>query len=374
MNLTCLYLDMMTNNISVTKKLFFVFLVIAGLYYAQEFLIPLVIATILATLFLPFSQWMETKKLPRGAAAFICLLLLLIFIAGIGALISWQVMELTTDFALLKQKALETTNHIQQYILHHFGISIAEQSRLVKAQEDSVKGIIEVMAGSVLSIFTGFILMLVYVFLLLYYRGHIKNFILKLSLPEQQAEMNLVILNATKVSQQYLVGLAKMIFCLWIMYGIGFLILGVKSAIFFAIFCGLLEIVPFIGNLTGTTITVLVTAVNGAPLPILGGIVITYGVVQLIQGWVLEPLILGPQVKINPLFTIIALVVGELMWGIPGIVLAIPLTGILKIVCDHIVVLKPYGFLIGEIETAKAESGLVKKIKSWWSKITHKPS
>ncbi len=374
MNLTCTYIDMMTNSVSVTKRLFFLFLVIAGLYYAQEFLIPLVIATILATLFLPFSNWMETKKLPRWAAAFICLLLLILFIAGVGALISWQLVALTTDFVLLKQKTLETAGHVQQYIFNHFGISLAEQSRLIKDQQKSVTGLIEVMAGSVVNIFTGFVLMLVYVFLLLYYRGHIKNFILKLSLPEQQAEMKLVILSAAHVSQQYLVGLAKMIFCLWIMYGIGFIILGVKSAIFFAIFCGLLEIIPFIGNLTGTTITVLVTAINGAPLPILGGIVITYGAVQLIQGWVLEPMILGPQVKINPLFTIIALVVGELMWGIPGIVLAIPLTGILKIVCDHIDVLKPYGFLIGEIETAKTESGFVKKIKSWLSKITHKQS
>jgi predicted PurR-regulated permease PerM len=66
-------------------------------------------------------------------------------------------------------------------------------------------------------------------------------------------------------------------------------------------------------------------------------------------------LILGPQVKINPLFTIIALIVGELIWGIPGIILAIPLTAILKIICDHIEPLKPYGFLIGEIESTKKE-------------------
>jgi predicted PurR-regulated permease PerM len=85
--------------------------------------------------------------------------------------------------------------------------------------------------------------------------------------------------------------------------------------------------------------------------------------VQFIQGWILEPLILGPQVKINSLFTIIALVLGELLWGIPGIILAIPLTAMLKIVCDHIESLKPYGFLIGEIETTKNEIVFVEKIK-----------
>jgi predicted PurR-regulated permease PerM len=72
-----------------------------------------------------------------------------------------------------------------------------------------------------------------------------------------------------------------------------------------------------------------------------------------VHGWVLEPLILGHQVKINPLFTIIALIIGDLLWGIPGIILAIPLTAIFKIICDHIEPLKPYGFLIGEIKIVK---------------------
>jgi predicted PurR-regulated permease PerM len=76
-------------------------------------------------------------------------------------------------------------------------------------------------------------------------------------------------------------------------------------------------------------------------------------------------LMLGPQVKINPLFTIIALVLGELLWGIPGIILAIPLTAMLKIICDHIEPLKPYGFLIGEIELKKtANFSFFKKIKA----------
>ena len=96
-------------------------------------------------------------------------------------------------------------------------------------------------------------------------------------------------------------------------------------------------------------------ALHGASPFMLGGIVVTYGVVQFIQGWFIEPFILGPQVKINPLFTIIALVLGQLIWGIPGIILAIPLTAIVKIMCDHVELLKPYGFLIGEIKNDRVK-------------------
>ena len=91
------------------------------------------------------------------------------------------------------------------------------------------------------------------------------------------------------------------------------------------------------------------------------GVLITYAVVQFFQTYILEPLVVGAEVNINPLFTILVLVAGELVWGIPGMVLAIPLLGIVKIICDHIEPLKPYGFLIGQEK--KKKKTLFSKIK-----------
>ena len=132
------------------------------------------------------------------------------------------------------------------------------------------------------------------------------------------------------------------------MYGIAFSIVGVKNAIFFAIICGLLEIVPFVGNLIGNTLTILVSVAQGGDMNLVIGILITYGLVQFLQTYILEPLVVGAEVDINPVATIAGLVAGELLWGIPGMVLAIPILGITKIICDNIEPLKPYGYLIGE--------------------------
>ncbi len=139
-----------------------------------------------------------------------------------------------------------------------------------------------------------------------------------------------------------------MIVCLWIMYGIGFSIVGVKHAIFFAILCGLLEIVPFVGNLLGNLLTLLMAISQGGGTNMIIGILVTYAVVQFIQSYILEPLVVGAEVNINPLFTILVLVAGELIWGIPGMVLSIPLLGMAKIVFDNVESLKPFGELIGE--------------------------
>jgi len=346
---------------AVIQQLLLLFLVVGGLYFAKGFLIPLCIAGILATLFLPFCKWLEKKKIPKVLAVIICLLVLLITIAGVGALLTWQINELTNGFSMLSEKIVEIVNRIQRYIFTNFGITPKKQSQMLGNEELSITGIMQVLAGSFASVFTNFILVLAYIFLFLYFRTHIGRFILKLIPPAQQTEMSKMLSSITNVSQQYLLGLTKMIVCLWIMYGIGFSLIGVKNALFFAILCGLLEIVPFIGNLTGTTLTVLVAVVQGAGLPLVASIIGVYMLVQLIQEWILSPIILGQQVKINAFTTIVALVIGELIWGIAGIFLAIPLIAMFKIVCDHIESLKPYGFLIGEVETHKKKNIFIKK-------------
>jgi len=350
---------MTITSTSLIKKLLLLFLVVAGTYYARVFLIPLSIAGILATLFLPFCKWMEKKKIPKGLAPFICLLVLLIIIAGIGALLTWQISDLTKDFSLLTQRAEGIGDTVQKYIFNTFGITAKKQLQLLGNEQLSITGTIQTVAGSLASMATDFILVMAYIFLLLYFRSHIRSFILKLVPPSQKTEMGKMLTGITFVSQQYLVGLAKMIACLWIMYGIGFSIIGVKNALFFAVLCGLLEIVPFIGNLTGTSLTVLVSVVQGAGMPIVISIIATYLIVQFIQEWILSPIIVGTQVKINAFTTIIAMVLGELVWGVAGIFLAIPLIAMFKIVCDHVESLKPYGFLIGEIESPKKAPGFI---------------
>ena len=87
--------------------------------------------------------------------------------------------------------------------------------------------------------------------------------------------------------------------------------------------------------------------------------------VQFVQTYILEPLVVGAEVNINPLFTILGIVAGEMLWGIPGMILAIPIMGITKIVCDHVTPLKPFGFLIGESKKKK-DKGITEKIRGWF--------
>jgi predicted PurR-regulated permease PerM len=344
---------------------FFLFLVIAGLYFAKPFLVPLCFGALLSMLFLPISVWLENKGFSKALSIISCIVLFVAVIVGLVWLITWQITDLTSDLSNIEQKITRIIDNLKQSINKKFGITPKQQEQILSNSKGSSGGAASMLSNigaGILGFLVDFVLVLVYIFLLMYFRSHIKKFILQLVPAREKGNTEEIMSGIKKVSQQYLTGLGLMILGLWIMYGIGFSIVGVQYAIFFAILCGLLEIIPFVGNLIGNLLAVSMVIVQGGDTGMIVGVLATYLTVQFIQTYILEPLVVGAEVNINPLFTIIILVVGELVWGIPGMVLAIPLLGIVKIICDHIQVLKPYGFLIGQDKKEK-KGGLLNKIK-----------
>lgn len=344
---------------SIQVLLFAIFL-IAALYYGRPFLIPFVFAGILAMLLLPVVKWLEGNRFPKALAVLCGDLLIVAAVAGIIGLISWQVADLARNASQLENNIMQKVTQLKQFVANSLGLSPQEQQQMMQKQQgasgigQSITNLLTIMGG----VLTDFLLMLIYIFLFLYYRSQLHTFVLKLIAKEKQEQTRDVLEKIEKTSRNYFTGLILMIGCLWVMYGIGFTLVGAKNAIFFAILCGILELVPFVGNITGTTITVLVNLAQGSNSNVLIGIIITYAVVQFLQTYILEPLVVGDRVSINPLFTIGGIVAGELIWGIPGMILSIPLIGMTKIVCDNIESLHPYGYLIGEEEKKKKRRGI----------------
>ena len=341
-------------------------LAIAGLYFAKSFLIPLCLAGLFAMLFLPFCQWMERKGLYRGLAVVICIFTFLMTLAAIVVLIRWQVSSLTEDIGNIEERVETTWDKLSEYITETFGISRERQDKMIKDQSETAGGLLARFGISVMDVLVNFILMLVYIFLLMFYRTKIKKFILRIIPKKEDANARDAIDSIQKISQQYLTGMGIMIVCLWIMYGIGFSIIGLRNPFFFAIICGLLELIPFVGNFTGNVLASLMAITQGGGISMVVAILIGYAIIQFFQTYILEPLVVGTEVNINPMFTIMGLVVGDLIWGISGLVLAIPLMGILKIIFDHIPSMKPYGELMGRDK--KKGGNVVEKIKGWFRK------
>lgn len=364
------------SNINLTKAirlLAFYFLLFAGMHYLEGFLVPVVFAALLAMLFTPLSEKLERKNIDRGWAVLICVLILVAMFAGIVSLVTWQINDLLSNADQLQEQFTQMIAKIKVFISTKLGISHEQQQQMLKQQQSSSAGkasqtITRLVAG-VGGILTSCVLVMVYMYLFMYFRTHLRRFVLKLTSADNHPQAEKIMDTTSGVIQKYLSGLSLMIVCLWVMYGIGFSIVGVKHALFFAILCGLLEIVPFVGNITGTTLTVLFTLAQGGDKNDVIGIVCVYGVVQFLQSYILEPLVVGRAVNINPLFTILIIVFGEFLWGIPGMILALPLLAITKIIFDNIPALKPYGYLVGEDDKNEAgDYAVIKWFKSWFNR------
>ncbi|RYY71000.1 MAG: AI-2E family transporter [Chitinophagaceae bacterium] len=355
-------------SLSVNTLLLYV-LAFTGLYFASPFLIPLTLAAVLSMVFIRLCNYIESKGIGRAYASLICIALFVLSVGLILLLLSIQLGSLAENLDEMEKRMVGMLESLKSWINETIGIKKAEQQ---KAIEEGTKGksggMILAFATGLMGILVNTILVLVYMFLFLSMRSHIKQFVLRLVPKKENADTSDVIHQTGKVSQKYLSGLAAMIGVLWVMYGIGFSIVGVENALFFAVLCGLLEIVPFIGNLTGTGLTVLAVMAQGGDGKIVIGVLITYFFVQFIQTYILEPLIVGEQVNINPLFTIMAIVLGELVWGVAGMILAVPLLGMVKIICDSYPNLQPYGFLIGPENPKKPKTTIIDYFKKLLSK------
>src|SRR5687768_6595045 len=204
-----------------------VFLVVAGLYFAKPFLIPICFGALLAMLFLPLSRWFERKKLPKELAILLCLLVLLSIIAVVIVVIGWQVTDLTREVSDIENRVRQMAYELEKFISSHLGIPVKQQEKLWEQQtQNSANSILSNMGSALMGLLVDFILCLVYIFLFMYYRTRIKKFILQLISNRQKENVQQIIHDIQKVTQQYLTGIGLMILCLWVMYSIGFSIVG----------------------------------------------------------------------------------------------------------------------------------------------------
>lgn len=349
--------------------LLFFFLTFAGLYFAAPFLIPIALSAIFAMLLSRLSSWLEGKGMARGIASLLCILIFLSSIAIVISLLAWQLSGFAENIDVMKERVITLLTDLRKWLSETTGITMKQQQQIAKegSPGTGAGSMLAAFASSMMGILVNAVLVVVYMFLFLVYRSHIKKFILKLVPVDEKNTAENIVHKAGNVAQQYLGGLGTMIVMLWIMYGIGFSIVGVESAIFFAVLCGILEIIPFVGNITGTSLTVLSVVAQGGDSKMIIGVLVTYALVQFIQTYLLEPLIVGEQVNINPLFTILVIVLGEMVWGVAGMILAIPLLGIIKIICDQVPQLQPYGFLIGTEKQRQKKTGVIDKIRSMFN-------
>ncbi|GHA56370.1 hypothetical protein GCM10007389_04950 [Pontibacter akesuensis] len=218
-----------------------------------------------------------------------------------------------------------------------------------------------------LSLMGTFLLTLVYIFFFLLYRSKFRKSVAKWFPEEKRPEVHNVISSAAHVSQNYLLG--KLLLCVLIavLYAIGLSLSGIKHAVLISVIAALLTLIPYIGNIIGFGLALAMALLSGAGSTALIGVILTFGITQLLETYTLEPYVVGGKVNLNPIMTIIVVVLGYQVWGVVGMLIAIPALGVAKIIFDHIPPLNPLGYLFGQKDTGSDDDSKLSKAKRWAS-------
>lgn len=339
-----------------------VYFLFLGLVEAQGFLGPLVMAIVLALLVIPLCNKLEKTKLNRGVSSFICTIFLFLISLGIFAVLSFQIKNFVDDWEKIKEEMQPKIEQAEAYIYEHSAFTKKDFEQYKQENDLSTLG----GSGSsgekafsfmkwVMGFISNFLLVFIYIFFLLNYRKRYKIFFLKLAPNDEQKDTKKIIDKTATLVQQYLVGKFFLIILLAVLYSIGLGISGVNNFILISFIAAFLSLIPFIGNIIGFILALIFGFLTTGEVGVLIGIIITFSIVQFIESYVLEPYVVGDKVNLHPFLVILSIIIGNMVWGVTGMILAIPVLGILNIILSHVKPTQPFGYLLSTDDDDKKE-------------------
>jgi len=332
-----------------------VVLVFTILSEASNIFIPLVFSLLISILLYPLNNFLENKlRLGRLFSALLSVTLFVTVMISFIYFLALQLIGFSGDFPQLRKRFLEMFDGLQRWMSHTFHINNKEQTDYIQR---SITGLLGSVGHSLSNVFlslTGILLLTVFIviftFFMLYYRKLLMQFVIHLFADQHTSKVREVVMETKTMVYSYVSGLVIEMVLISIVNCTMFLIMGIQYALLLGVMAAVLNIIPYLGIYSSIVICVLVTFANSS-----GNLALEAGVglfiVHLIDSNILFPRIIGGRVNMNPFVTIIAVIVGEFVWGIPGMFLFIPIMGIIKLVCERVVGLEAWALLIGVEET-----------------------
>ena len=339
-------------------KLVLVLLSIFGLGYlaklGQTILAPLLFAFLLAILFLPFANFLERKlKFNRTFSTITSVLVMILVLFGISTFFVDQLSSFSDDWPSLEKQFQKTFSDLQIWIHDTFNVNRSKQIKYANEVSTKVLSSSATVIGGALLFFTsglGFLFFsILFFFFILSYRRLLYNFIIEVFHDEHYEQLTEIISEIQNIIKQYITGLFFQIILVSAITSIVLSVMGVKYAVLIGVLAGILNVIPYLGIFSATFVACLISFSTGGASQSLY-VLIAFISIHIIDGNVILPLVVGSKVKINALFSFLAILIGESLWGISGMFLSIPFLAIVKIIFDKIKTLQPWGKLIGEEE------------------------
>ena len=301
---------------------------------AKVILIPVLFSVLLALFLNPIVNFIERFIRNKILAILVSYITAVIpFLLVLGFFFN-QSRILFGSLPSSKEKLREKMNLIMDWINQKFQLD-AEATRQwvdenVNSMVDVPVSFIQESLTSTTTVLAHIVLIILLTYFMLLYRVAFKNFFLTQVAPEQRKSLETLFLKIQFLTKRYLMGQGIVILILGVLIGSGLWIIGVPYAYFWGFLAGFLEIIPYVGTTIGVVLPFSYMLILSDTLWQPFAVVALYILIQQIEGNLISPNVMGPSIKINPLFIILGLFIGAIVWGIPGMILALPIMAITK--------------------------------------------
>ncbi len=324
--------------------------VIALLIIGKTFLIPITLALLFAFLILPLVRRLEHLRVPRVLAIMIMILLMIVAVVGIGILLSFAGSQFVASIPQYKDSIVTNTFTVQQFIERVTHVPI-ETQKLWFSENINILELASQNLGNIATGITGVIttlgLTFIYAFFILYYRNKVMVFFRKLLGQADEIVILATLKKLVRVVPRYLSGVFWVMIILAIVNSLGFWAVGVPNPIFFGVLAAMLNVIPYVGPVIGFGIVAVFSFATVGPAVALGAIIL-FIIVQFLENNFLTPNIAGGTIHINPLTAIIGIIIGASIWSITGMIIALPIIGMIKVIADSVPQLEPWAYLISD--------------------------
>lgn len=327
-------------------------LLLAVLYQVRTLIIYLVIAAVVALLCRPLVFFLRRRlNITKTYGAIIALITVLGLTAGLGFMFVPMLAEQTKNIALYDTDNIQgELDKIYGKISEYSGTSkkavedvvedaVTKKKVTGETDDKEVPTLLDTLLGIMTQLSIGLFSVLFMSFFMLKDHNSIQRFVLAM-VPSSHREHTINSLEKIKhLLSRYFVGLVLQIFVLFVIYAITLFLVGTQNALIVAFFCALFNIVPYAGPLIGAVLMAVLTITSHTEmdfsretLPLVGYVMIGVIFGQLVDNFVSQPYIYSNSVKSNPLEIFVIIIAAGLMFGITGMMVAVPAYTVLKVI------------------------------------------
>ena len=334
----------------LSYQLLMILLIGIFIYLGHGVLVPIYFSILLSILLLPVTSFLQRLYIPPTIANLISVIFALGIIAGLIYFISSQMAGFFNDIPSIREHLSQHILTFQHWMQHKLHLSAEQQKVLMENAAEGVKNSGGQYLGQTFLTVSETVILIVlvaiYSFLILCYKQLIQRFLYAVFSSQHKESLQHVMQESKQIIQKYMSALVMEMAIVATCNSIVLLVIGIKYAIFLGVFAAVLNIIPYVGVIAGLLFTVLITMGNSSNFNDILWIIVGMEVIHFLDSNFLMTKIVGSRVKINALMTIVGVVIGGTLIGLPGVFLALPTIAILNVIFSQIDSLKPWSILL----------------------------